>query len=339
MLELRASEMCGLKSHLIHNGVERRPRLTALSQYRMDLGKASEALAVDRLRSQGHQIVHHDQAQQLDWSDGSYRMTGTPDDFLVPDASDGSHAQVVEQKLTSHANFTKVRRGLSHGLTDDRAGTLADYVRQGKRYAALSALNDLAVVQSDTRHPVDPTHVWLSVTDRDTCDQLFEPVRVFDTAWDDFAGYVRNEITTHMGDGSEEPPKPKWANPNHPKCEGCDFAYRCWMNWQPEEVAGDYVAFGAQWSDLTILEKAADADLKRIQSDKRALRGAISDKLKTDGLTRVDMGGFTASFGRSPVRFRADQDAMRADGVHDKYNLNSDVEAGQMLYIKKGKAK
>ena len=344
MLELRASEMCGLKSHFIHNGVEKRPRTSGLASYRMALGVMSEPLAVDRLRAQGHIIVQHDQSHQLEWSDGSFKLTGTPDDFVIPDESDGSHAQIIEQKLTSHGNFTKVRRGLQQGLIGDRAGSLDDYKTQGRRYAALAALNGLVIqnVKDDgivTRHPVDPTQIWLSVTDRDSCEQLFEPTQVFETAWEDFKGFVRREITTHRGDGSEEPPKPRWANPNHPKCEGCEFAYRCWWNHKPDAAYMDYQQFGERWSQLATDEKAADADLKEIQGEKKQLKALLSDKLKADGLERADIGGFTASFGKTPVRFLADQDLMKADKVHKRYNKNRDVVAGTQLYIRKGKSK
>ena len=339
MTFIRASEMCGTRAWFLDNGTPPSPRETQLSKYRMGLGVASEALSIARLRADGHVIVPHDQSVKYAYQGARHAMAGTPDTYLIPDATDGAPAQVLEMKQTSASNYAKVVRGLRDGNFDDRAGTLGWYRKQGRRYAALTSLNELVVRSEIGDHPIDPTSLWVNVTNRDSCETLVEPIKAFDMPWDDFRKALDDDMDDALGDGSKEPPKPSWANSHHPKCQTCDFAYKCWWNHRPDRADADYQEFGKRWATLDADARVHTEGAKEVKRLRDELRSELSDKLKSDGLDRMDIGGFTASFGKTTVRFLADQDMMRADGVHGKYNKNRDVKAGEQLNIRKGGSK
>ena len=229
MTHIRASEMCGRRAWFLDNGVESVNANTALSEYRMALGKASEPLALDRLRSLGHIVVRHDQAEAISYTtrDGRHTMTGHPDDYLLPDDAANAPVQLLEQKTTSNSNFRKIKRDIAVGASTD-GESMSFYAAQVKRYAALCAVNNYKVItQGETRN-VDPTRAWLAVTDRDSCDMLLHPIQVFATPWSDFEGALTQDMANAVGDGDTEPGKPAWAHAYHPKCGGWEFKYRCY---------------------------------------------------------------------------------------------------------------
>lgn len=324
---VRASEPCELRAHRITNPTDeyleaikaaQSKTNSSSSSIRLEVGRVLQAVAAAAAQHQTGYIFT-DAELPLTYHHAGWHttMTGHIDGIAHDPNNAVAKSLVVEIKTTSDERFNEILAATDFGEVESEL--LESYLKQMRRYAAMLFLTKKPYIWSEI---VNPMFGLLVMMNRNSCEVATREVPLFEEGVD-FERFLEAEIESALGNkhpNSGEVDRPSRFFRGHPICETCAFKDICDT---PYEGKGGFneqltTSWALDFIDGDRYEKLGALIKKRV---KASVVGAMDakgiDKLKLNDAVSV------SRFKRGGRNGKVDYEAMKKDGVYDKYVATS----------------